>query len=109
MFFIPLLPQTCNIPSKTWVYIWVRQAYICEYSVPHWWNCLGGIRKCGPVGRGVSLGMDNEVSKAHVIPSYLSLLLYFLLVDQMRVFSCGSSIMPARCLVSHHDGQRLTL
>jgi hypothetical protein len=41
----------------------------CLPSHPHWWNCLGQIRRCGLVGRGVSLGQYFEVSKAHAIPS----------------------------------------
>lgn len=38
-----------------------------------WWSCLGRIKSCGLVGRGVSLRMNVrfEVLKAHTMPSYL--------------------------------------
>lgn len=53
--------------------------YIFEYLVPSWWNSLGRARRYGLIGRGMSLGMGFEVSKAQFIPiSFLC----FLLVDK---------------------------
>jgi hypothetical protein len=34
-----------------------------------WWNFLGRVKRCGFVGRGISLGADSEVSKTYTIPS----------------------------------------
>lgn len=34
--------------------------------------CLGSIRRCGPAGGRVSLGVGSEVENAHTIPTSLS-------------------------------------
>jgi hypothetical protein len=39
-----------------------------EYLVHRWWNCLGRIRRCGPVGGGVSLGQALRFQKPRLFP-----------------------------------------
>lgn len=36
-----------------------KDSYVCS----NWWSCLGKMRKYGPVGGRVSLGVEIEVSK----------------------------------------------
>jgi hypothetical protein len=49
--------------------------HIFEYLGPSWWNCLGRIRRCGLIERGVSLAV--AASKTQSIPGYLFLCLVF--------------------------------
>jgi hypothetical protein len=46
-----------------------------EYLVPHWWNCLGKIRRYDLAREYVSLGVGIEVSKPSPFPSVLLSLL----------------------------------
>jgi hypothetical protein len=69
---------------------------------------LGGIRRCGFVGGGVSLRVDFRVSKAQANPSVL---LFLLSVDREEELSVTS---PAPCLLAchhapYHDDDRLNL
>lgn len=57
--------------------------FIVKCLVPNWWNCLGGIRRCGIVGGIVSLGVGVAVSKAHIGPAFLSLSLGLQVTDRM--------------------------
>ena len=72
--------------------------------VVHSWNCLGRIKRCDLVGGGVAL---EVVSKAHMIPSLLSLppvcLKYELSATALVL------CLPAGCHASCHDGHELTL
>ena len=52
------------------------------------------VRRCGLVGRGVSLGVDSEVAEAHVI-LISAFLLSLLLMDQD---------VSSQLLLQHHAG-----
>lgn len=62
----------CILPYKMAMSLWEPRGGLC--MAPIWWNCLEEIKRCGLLGRGVSLEVDFEVSKAHSTPSYLSAL-----------------------------------
>lgn len=44
------------------------QRLMFEHLVPSWWSCPGRITRCSLVERGVSLGVNVEVSKTMLFP-----------------------------------------
>ena len=72
-----------------------------EYLVPHWWNCLGRVRRYDLVGVGMSLGAGFKISKAHAIQCGP---LWLVVVSQdVRFRNYCSRAMPACSHAPHHD------
>jgi hypothetical protein len=81
---------------------WVRMASMAprfECLVPSWWNCLGRIRRCRFVGRGMSPGVGFKVSKdTHHTPFPL----FFVPACRSR---CELTTVPATVSsLWHHHG-----
>lgn len=68
-------------------------AHIFECLVHSWWNCLERMRRCGLVGRGMSLAASLEVSQIDAI-----------LVSSLSDLWLLSQHVSSQLLLSHHAG-----